>query len=258
MFDRQLKKIDGMIRENKIITQLLIHHEIDRLKADSRPKSLAPFGMKAYSQNDEDGIFQEIFRRIGTKTKTFVEIGVGQTENNTLALLYNDWNGLWIDTETIKSRFPKLRTVKAFVTKENINKILTMNQITSDKEIDLLSIDIDGNDYHIFDAIHCIKPRVICIEYNAKLIPPLIWCMEYNENHRWDGSDQFGASLKFLEINLAKKGYKLVACNITGINAFFIRSDLERKKFLKPFTAENHYQPARYHLSGYICGHPSK
>ncbi|MGD1044807.1 MAG: hypothetical protein ABR936_05710 [Bacteroidota bacterium] len=257
MFDRQLNKIDGMIGDTKTITQLLIHQELERLKADPRPKSLLPFGMKAFSQNDEDGIIREIFNRIGTKTKTFVEIGTGQTENNTLALLYDDWSGLWIDAEILESRFPKLKIITAFVTKANINNILTKNMITPDKEIDLLSIDIDGNDYHIFDAILCIKPRVVCIEYNAKLIPPIKWCMEYNENYRWNGRDQFGVSLKFLELNLVKKKYRLVACNITGVNAFFVRSDLVINKFLKPFTAENHYQPARYYLSGYLSGHPT-
>ena len=116
------------------------------------------------------------------------------------------------------------------------------------KEIDLLSIDLDGNDFHIFESISVIKTRVVILEYNGKFSPTINYCMSYNANHTWDNNDNYGASLKFLEINLKKIGYVLVACNITGINAFFVREDLTKSFFQEPFTAENHYQ------SGIILG----
>ena len=71
-----------------------------------------------------------------------------------------------------------------------------------DSEIDLLSVDIDGNDFHVLKAITCIKPRVIVMEYNSKFPPPILFCMDYNPEHRWQGNDCFGASLKFLEEGL--------------------------------------------------------
>ncbi|MDN5752024.1 MAG: FkbM family methyltransferase [Nitrosospira sp.] len=249
--------------------QLSIRTEIDRLRADARyraPENLVPFGGKIYSQNDEDGIIREIFKRIGTTNRTFVEFGIGNgLENNTLALLFGDWQGLWIDASStsianIRTHFSeiirsgKLAVIESFITKANINDLISAN--VRHNEIDLLSIDIDGNDYHVLQAISCVNPRVIVIEYNAKFVPPVLFCMDYAEAHTWRGDDCFGASLKFLEVNLDRMGYCLVGCNLSGANAFFVRKSLVADKFLEPFTSENHFEPARYHLSGYASGHP--
>ena len=125
----------------------------------------------------------------------------------------------------------------------------------NENEIDLLSVDIDGNDIHIFNSINCISPRVVVIEYNAKFPPPITYCMKYNQKYIWNGDDNFGASLKFLENEFDKKGYCLVGCNITGVNAFFVRKDLVTDKFLEPFSAEVHYEPARYYLAKFSSGH---
>lgn len=249
--------------------ELFVQKEISRLRENLRYKnykSLIPFGSKVYSQSDEDGIIKEIFARIGTGNKTFVEFGIGTgLENNTLALLFDDWKGLWIDasSRSIKKinkhlyktiRSGQLRVVESFITTDNINELIVAN--VDDNDIDLLSVDIDGNDYHVLNSIACVKPRVIIVEYNAKFTPPILFCMEYDESHTWKIDDCYGASLKFLEIYLSKKGYCLVGCNLTGINAFFVREDLVADKFLKPFTAENHYEPARHYLAGFSSGHP--
>ena len=250
--------------------QLPVIQEIERLQQQQRyqdPKCLIPFGSKIYSQSDEDGIIREIFNRMGTTNKTFVEFGIGNgLENNTLALLFEGWQGLWIDASSksikkIRENFniildkKQLKLTQSFITKENINQLISA-QIKSE-EIDLLSVDIDGNDYHVIEAITCVSPRVIVVEYNAKFTPPVLYCMDYNPTHQWDKDDCFGASLKFFEVNLDKKGYALVGCNLSGANAFFVRKDLVNDHFLAPFTAENHYQPARYYLSGYFAGHPA-
>ena len=252
------------------IKQIPVLQEIDRIKENARcrnPKSLILFGSKIYSQTDEDGIIREIFKRIGLANKTFVEFGIGNgLENNTLALLFEDWQGLWIDASSrsinkIKKHFSgiiesgQLKVVQSFVTTGNINKLIASN--IDVEEVDLLSVDIDGNDYHIIDSISCVMPRVIVVEYNAKFTPPTLFCMDYDETHTWRKDDCFGASLKFFEVNLAKKGYCLVGCNVSGVNAFFVREDLVSGKFLTPFTAEEHYEPARYYLSGCFSGHPA-
>ena len=247
-----------------------ILNEMERLQKTtkySNPLNLIPYGKKIYSQNDEDGIIIEIFKRIGTNKKKFIEFGCGNgIENNTYALLFQGWNGLWLDgslrkIKKIKKNLPKtissgkLIVKQAFITKENINKLLSDFEI--EDEIDLLSIDIDGNDAHIFEAITCIKPRVIIIEYNARFIPPVKYCVNYSSNFTWDWSDNGGASIKYLELLAFKKGYKLVACNLSGVNAFFIRDDLVEKKFEAPFTAEKHYEPARPYISKIKSGHPA-
>jgi hypothetical protein len=247
---------------------MLVHQEIERIKSTPRyknPKSLVRFGGKVYSQNDEDGIIREIFARIGTTNKTFVEFGIGNgLENNTVALLFDDWSGLWIDAskESIKAinsnlsaiiDSGKLKVVESFITRDNINNLISGN--IDNVEIDLLSVDIDGNDYHVLNAISCIKPRVIVIEYNAKFAPPILFCMDYDDLYTWTGDDCFGVSLKFLEKNL--HGYCLVGCSLSGVNAFFVRADLVADSFLEPFTAENHYEPARYYFSSLSSGHPA-
>jgi len=231
-------------------------------------KRLLRFGYRVYSQSDEDGILHEIFRRIGEGGRTFVEIGAGDgLENNTLFLLVQGWRGVWIEgtprkvssaKEKVGVLFPdgRLGIEQHFVNRENIDGILSRS--TPGAEIDLLSMDIDGNDWHVLRAIRAVSPRVIVAEYNAKFPPDIRWVMEYNETHRWDGSDYFGASLGALEAMLSEKGYSLAGCNLLGCNAFFVRKDLASEAlFRSPFTAVNHYEPARYFLlPAYHAGFP--
>ncbi|MBD3385507.1 hypothetical protein GF407_11350 [candidate division KSB1 bacterium] len=254
-------RLGRLFRNLDKMEKMMMEWCIDRLKSDPRygdKKHLIPYGYKLYSQHDEDGIIREIFNRIGTSNKVFIEIGVGNgLENNTLALLFDHWQGLWIEAskksvDKIQKGFKNtiacgtLKMVNAFVSRENINALISQNLDAT--EIDLLSIDIDGNDFHLFDAIDCIQPRVVVIEYNAKFPPPISYCMTYDQHHVWSRDDHFGASLKFLETRFAEKGYCLVGCNITGSNAFFVRKDLTGDKFLQPFSAEMFYEPARYYL----------
>jgi len=254
----------------RLLHQTQVRGDLPALqKQYSEPGSLVPFGFKAYSQNDEDGFIREIFNRIGTTNKSFVEIGAGDgLVNNTLFLLFQGWKGLWVDgSDSISQAIShysdgiargQLTIRKAMVTPENIDSLV--REGISGDELDLLSMDIDGNDFHVLDKIRCVEPRVIIVEYNAKFPPPVRYCMRYNPSHAWDGSDQFGASLKWYEVKLAERGYCLVGCNITGTNAFFVRKDLTGDKFLQPFTAEKHYQPARYEMSQFMCdlsGHPT-
>lgn len=216
------------------------------------PLYLERYGYKVYSQNDEDGIIEEIFNRIGTADKRFVEFGVQDgLESNCHFLLHKGWKGVWIDGnkkyfEKLIKLFEKpvksnqLKAINAFITVDNINQLI-INSLNGGGEIDLLSIDIDGNDYWIWEAITCIKPRVVIIEYNAKFPPPYEWIMPYNPNHVWDGTDLHGASLKALEKLGSRLGYQLVGTTMNGVNAFFVRNDLTKELFPKPATAENLY-----------------
>ena len=122
--------------------------------------------------------------------------------------------------------------------------------------LDLLSIDLDGNDYWVWESVAAIAPRVVVIEYNATLRPPHRLVMRYNPAHAWDGSNYFGASLKALEVLGERKGYHLIGCSLSGTNAFFVRRELVGDRFLAPFTAENHYEPARY--VSIPAGHPAR
>ena len=209
-------------------------------------------------KESRDGIIQEIFNRIGIDSRTFVEFGVGDgLENNTLKLLLEGWQGLWIEGNAksvagIETRFRdiiasgKLHVQCAFVERDNINSLIE-GYVSG--EIDLLSIDIDGNDIYVLEAVTVVKPRVIVVEYNGKFRPPISVAQQYNPTQQWSGTDYFGSSLAAITKAAARKGYSLVGCGIVGVNAFFVRNDLVGDHFHSPFTAENHFQPARYFLT---------
>lgn len=127
----------------------------------------------------------------------------------------------------------RLTVLNRFITAENINDILSETEAANIKDIDLLSIDIDGNDYHVFKSINVINPRVVVIEYNGKFPPPIKWIMPYNPNYIWDFSDNYGASLEAIN-ELAKiKNYQLVGTNINGVNAFLLETTYVKTFFAK-------------------------
>lgn len=266
-----------LVAESGVSDQLL---KLDRVAVDllrqtilSAPRykdsrRLVGYGFRVYSQFDEDGIIDEIFQRIDTTNRWFVEFGVGSgLENNTLYRLARAWAGLWIEgnarstaliSETFQELFAggRLTLIKSFVTAENIERLFASAQVP--EEFDLLSIDIDGNDYWIWQAITSYHPRVVIVEYNAGIGPTAPWAMPYRADFVYDGSRAFGASLKALELLGRAKGYALVACSASGVNAFFVRSDLVRDQFFSPFDAETHFEPPRYYLQPFPGHAPSQ
>jgi len=239
--------------------------ELLRSEPYNHPKRLERHGFRSFSQNDEDGILQEIFRRIGTAKRTFVEFGVQNgLQTNTRLLLYQGWRGLWIEADraayaSMRDAFKtevearQLQVLNTFVTAQNIAGLIDSARLD---ELDLLSIDIDGNDYWIWDAIP-LKPCVVAIEYNARFRPPTKWIMQYNPEHRWNHSDYHGASLDSLNALARKKGYSLVGCCLAGVNAFFVRDDLMQDHFASMQVADL-YNPPRYYIQRFLAaGHPS-
>ena len=231
-------------------------------------KRLNKHEYQVFSQNGEDGIIHEIFNRIGVTNKYFIEFGVENgLECNSTNLLYKGWSGLWIEgskdhcrqitekfSDVIKTN--RLKITHAFIDAENIQ--LLFDDAGAPIEPDLLSIDIDYNDYHIWQAINMHKPRVIVIEYNSVFRPDTHFVVKYNPKRVWDKTSYFGASLLALEKLGEEKGYCLVGCVFTGSNAFFVRKDLVGDLFEAPFTAENHYEPNRdflYYKAGHLKNH---
>jgi hypothetical protein len=157
------------------------------------PKRLTKFAFQVNSQNGEDGMIREIFRRIGTTNHVFLEIGVGDgTENNTAFLLTQGWTGFWIDgNDRFIAKAQKggmdryVGLLSAFVSRENIHSLL--QQLKVPAEFDLFSLDVDFNTYYIWEAMTAYRPRVIVIEYNAALPADLEWKVRYNPSAVWDG-----------------------------------------------------------------------
>jgi len=257
---------------DELMASAAIIQTIEALKAGNEryrdPKRLLAHGAQCWSQNHEDGMIHEIFRRVGTTSKTFLEIGVEDgSETNTTLLLSAGWKGWWIEANpdscsSISAQLQKmpkaskrLQLKRAFVSPANINALLA--ELAVPQEVDLFSLDIDLNTYHIWAALENFRPRVMVVEYNASFPPDQVWIHPLNPDATWDYTQPFGASLKAFELLGSKLGYSLVGCDLTGINAFFVRNDLVKNLFSGPFTSENHHEPARYHL-WYRFAHPSK
>ncbi len=264
--------MDINTRFDGTITGGLCWDKLTRMRM-GEPLAIENFGYRVYSQNDEDGIIHEIFRRIGTESKEFIEFGVDNgLECNSHYLLHCGWHGLWIEgspdlCRQIGNKFRpvikdgRLKVVNAFVTREKIDELIIKNRNahTEGSMPDFLSIDIDGNDWYVWEAIKSIRPRLVCIEYNGKFPPDCVWKQAYDSGHKWDKTDWQGASLKAMELLGREKGYVLAGTNLTGVNAFFVREDLYSKdNFLNYVTAEELYNPYRYNLRFAEPGHSSR
>lgn len=202
---------------------------------------LTGFEKKIFSQNGEDGIITAIFNAIGIKNYYFVEFGVGDgTECNTRLLRENGWQGLWMDGMSSSNT----NIQHEIVTAENINSLFEKYCVPN--EFDLLSIDIDSNDYWIYKAIdRKYSPRVIVVEYNGSYPPPQSKTVLYDPHLTWRGTDYFGASLNAWVNILSKRGYSLVGCESRGVNAFFIKNELICKPFM-PLDADQAFISPQY------------
>ena len=167
-------------------------------------------------------------------------------ECNTANLSLNfGWSGLLIEGDKKYAEAARryytgkpVKIVNAFITRDNINSIITKNEMKG--EIDLLSIDIDGNDYWVWEKIDAVKPRVLVIEYNSTLgLKPIAvsYTPDFKRFRAHKSGLYYGASLEALTRLSKKKGYVLVGCCSTGFNAFFVRKDLLKNK-LKELTPQ--------------------
>ncbi len=219
---------------------------------------------KVYSKHGGDGILAHIFSKIGRTNRTFVEMGVEDgTECNTANLSLNfGWKGLLIDAneawiqkardfykKKLGASSENVRMTVGFVTAESINTIITDSGFGG--PIDLLSIDIDSNDYFVWDAIKSVDPRVVVMEYNAafglrsltiKYDPKFHYQEAFKQNPLY-----FGASLTALSRLAKKKGYILVACDTHGHDAFFVKKDAAEGKFTE-LTPEEAFYPNPYNI----------
>jgi len=259
-FRRKLRAgADAAIRSEQLLRRIHQNQVMAELSQTPRfkdPLRLLASGYRVFSQNQEDGMIAEVFRRIGATSRRFIEVGVEDgLECNSAFLLTQGWRGAWIEgspdhatrARTAFAHYP-IEVVDRRITVENADALIA--EFTKGEELDLLSIDIDTLDYWVWQAIGTVKPRLVVIEYNA-LWPPFIRkTVAHDAAMVWDGSSFSGASLGALEALGREKGYCLVGCSLAGVNAFFVREDLVGDRFCAPFTAENHYEPARYELAG--------
>ena len=216
----------------KSLYEIELRKEIRRRQIE-HPNPFCKFGSFGFSQNDEDGLTIEILKRLGISKGTFCEFGVGDgTENNTLILLALGWSGVWIGGQDIvlnTSNSSKLKFIKNWITKENI---LDLYSSHSAQVVDVVSMDLDGNDLHFAKELlkNGVSPKLFIVEYNARFPPQVQFSIPYDAEHIWIADDYFGASLASFVQLFDRFGYRLICCNAaTGTNAFFVKEEFVEK-----------------------------
>ena len=224
----RLRKIDDNV-------DALVRHTFLNGSLDGRHGLLAR-RFRGLSQHEEDGITLAIFDRIGAVTYRFVEIGAGVNGGNSGYLAKEcGWTGLMVEIDpgrvaTLRRRFaPAVAVAEAQITCENANELIETHGFAGD--VDLLSIDIDGVDYWVWDALTACRPRLVIVEYNPFLGADRSVAVPYYaqfDRHEFDvpRDAYYGASLPALVKLGARKGYRLVLVEPRGVNAFFVRDDL--------------------------------
>jgi hypothetical protein len=251
--DRSIAPV--MMREHQLA--LAIGRMESRAVRSSSYRDIRDAEFRVSSQWGEDGIIQYLIAKVPIERPIFVEFGVEDyRESNTRFLLENDnWEGLILDSGTAHLEFldeGELRwrhTIEgrsAFLTVENINDQIRQGGVAGD--IGLLSVDVDGNDYWIFDAIDVISSRILIIEYNslfgANAAVTVPYRPDFDRRTAHWSSVYYGASLAALHHLATAKGYQLVGCNRAGVNAFFVRSDVAGG--LPDLTAPEAYVRSRH------------
>lgn len=185
---------------------------------------LSLYEKSLYSQNGEDGVLAKIFQEISPTSHFCVEFGGydGITGSNTYLLRLQGWKCVQFDRQY---EIPRYSLYKEFITAETINEIFDKYNIPLD--LDLLSIDIDYNDFYVWRAIDDkYRPAVVVIEYNATHLPDQDKVVKYRPFYIGDDTNYYGASILALYHLGRSKGYSLVYADSNGVNLFFIRDDL--------------------------------
>jgi hypothetical protein len=265
------------------LAQIAIDQELRQIRAEVAARTpLNPMlhGFKVYSQIDEDGIIERLFDAIGTRSRIFVEVGSGSgLENNTHYLVHKGWRGMWIEgdapqVQQLRALFPSgnasaqgrgaddvdLCVYQGYIAPDTIDRVLAsgmaaLGRAPSEREIDFLSMDIDGDDLAVLEAIQAVRPRVICAEYNPRFRPPVSLEVSRRRDASWTGDDYYGGSLQAFVDLLGKRGYVLICCNASGNNAFFVASGELASGALPVHETAELYQEARYHLVRKRAGH---
>lgn len=268
MQDRLINKVQNVAR--RILGPTLSSIEQETARVNIPPfhgpeNPLLRCSARYFSQNDEDGIVIEILRRIGlTKPGTFLEFGVENgTECNTIILLAMGWCGGWAGGEPIVFDLPKgarLGFCQGWITAANASDVAKRALSPVDRclsDVQIASIDLDGNDGPIARSLlnAGLRPDLFILEYNAKFPPPLEFEMPYDQTHVWRGADYQGVALQTWSNMLT--GYRLVACNENGVNAFFV-SDTHSGKFSDvPSNPADLFRIGHYRRTFPRSGHPT-
>lgn len=236
---REIIRLIRSIDQRLQITQLALGRIEKRQLAALSTKEFNEHEFQVHSQWGEDGLIQYLIAKVAIEHPIFIEFGVEKyTESNTRFLLINNnWSGLVIDGSEEDIEYIKndpifwrhnLKAECAFIDKENINSLIQRNGISGD--IGLLSVDIDGNDYWVWEAINSVSPRIVICEYNSLWGPTASVTVPYSATFMRSKAHHsnlyYGASITAITKLADSKGYSLVGSTKAGNDIFFVRNDL--------------------------------
>ena len=231
-----------------------------QIRSARQPRNLTEAEFKVFSQFGDDGIIQYLIHVLAPLNERFIEFGIQDySESNTRFLLMNDnWRGLVIDpSEEYIRRLRRqyyfwrhdLRAVTAFVDRDNVNSLFEADGFVG--EIGLLSIDIDGNDYWVWEAIDVVEPTIVVCEYNAvfgcKHAITIPYDPRFNRSEAHSSNLYWGSSIKALCLMAERKGLAFVGSNSAGNNAYFVRKN--RLGPLRALSAEEGFCDSRFRES---------
>ena len=264
---KKLKKYftSELNRNVEVNSFLIAKLHIQNINQLNSVESMEEVEFKVFSEWGEDGIVQYLINNVEVQNKIFIEFGVSDyKESNTRFLLMNNlWKGLIIDSdksfmnsikkEEIYWRYD-LTAVHSFITRENINNII--KDAGFEGKIGILSIDIDGNDYWVWEGINTVDPSIVICEYNSifgnKSPISIPYDKDFYRTNAHYSNLYFGASLPALVQLAERKGYDFVGSNSAGTNAFFVKKNLSGK--LKKFSSAESYHKSSNRQSRNVNG----
>lgn len=250
---RDINKIRQASRKIFASPDRQLFQDVERLQAN-HPNPFVKYGQKCFSQNDEDGLVIEIIKRLKIEDGSFAEFGCGTgIQNNSLILLAMNWRGFWVGGQDLLidiTKSKRLAFFKSWITRENIVNTYQQGIKQLDiKDIDLISLDLDGNDLYFVEELlsNGATPKIFIVEYNAKFPPPVKFTIDYDPNHIWNSDDYEGASLSSFAELFKQFGYTLICCNAaTGVNAFFVKNEYAKLFPEVPKDIEDIYSKPYY------------
>jgi hypothetical protein len=163
--------------------------------------------------------------------------------------------------EHLQRRFedrPEVRAVQSFITAENIERLFEDGGVPA--AFEFMLIDIDGNDWHVWNEIRRFRPSIVCIEYNPGHAPPARFRIDYDPAFQWSGDDYYGASFRTMVELASEKGYRLAHVSSNGDNLYFVADEVaDRFETAAPGEEDRWYQVPQYGIRGRAPngkGHP--
>ncbi len=218
---------------------------------------------RVYSQHGEDGVIQVLLEKLPPCHRFVVEFGAhdGESMSNSRHLIVDhDWHAVLVEPhppffKLLQARYAnndRVRTVQAYISPENINQLFADAGVP--KDFDILSIDVDGPDYYLWQALTDYQPTIVLVECNASIPPNREYVVPQDKAWELSGTAEEGANLLALYQLGVRKGYRLVYTELSGANLFFVHESIAIDLDLSGLTPEALYQTPQFgELAGGIA-----